>query len=256
MIAGALAKKVTKALSIRAILTLSKRQKLHLVRSGIDENIIHVVYSGVDIDKFLPRSESHLNKLKEELGFNLDDPIILYYGPLNSLRGTDELIKAIPRVLAHFPETRFVFLSRTTKNDYCSMKSRRDILSYENTHLVEGVLRQEQLLKYLAIADIIVLPFRFWPFIECPLTVLESMALAKPLITSYSGAIPEIVKNNENGVLINPYSREIAKAILTLLRNRNLAVQLGVNARKCVEKYYSWQKVIDQTEYAFEKSIS
>jgi glycosyltransferase involved in cell wall biosynthesis len=92
--------------------------------------------------------------------------------------------------------------------------------------------------------------------VECPLTVLEVMALGKPLITTYIGAIPEIVHNDENGLLVNPRSKEIATAIGKLLLNRDLAIKLGNNAHKYVKKFHSWEHVIDQTARVFEESLS
>ncbi|MEM2507609.1 MAG: glycosyltransferase family 4 protein, partial [Nitrososphaeria archaeon] len=51
---------------MKAIITLSKRMKNYFIKFGINENIVHVIYSGVDVEKYHPRNERYTSKIKEE----------------------------------------------------------------------------------------------------------------------------------------------------------------------------------------------
>jgi len=241
--------------NLKTIVTLSSRLKNYLLRSGVKEEIVRVIYSGVDVENFAPKSEEYIEKAKRQMGFKTDEPIILYYGPLTPFRGVDELIDAIPMVSSKFQHPNFMFLARTSKMDQKSKVLRERLLKLKNVSLVEGVLDQESLVKYLNTADVVVLPFRFWPYVECPLTVLETMAVGKPLVTTFMGAIPEIVQDGVNGLLVNPRAKEIGHAITKLLQNKELASKLGKNARNYVEKFHSWDHVTEQTALVFSECL-
>lgn len=248
-----LIKKSSQFPDLRAIVTLSKRLKEHLVSSGVKEEKVRVIYSGVD-EAFVPKGQEYVKRAREEMGFKPDEAIVLYYGPLNPFRGADELVDSVPMVLSKFKNAVFIFLGRTGQADHKSMSLKKHLMATERVRLVEGFLDQESILKYLNVADIVVLPFRFWPFIECPLTVLETMAVGKPVITTKVGAIPEVVQNGITGLIVDPRSREIGAAIAKLLANRDLGFELGSNACDYVRKFHSWNYIVDQTIEVFQES--
>jgi glycosyltransferase involved in cell wall biosynthesis len=244
---GPIIKKAINLSDVKALIVPSKRVKKRLIKMGIDHQIIHVIYSGVDTIKFSPKNDKHIVDLKTKLGFKPDEKSILYYGPLNSFRGADLLAKAIPKISSAFSNVQFIFLGRYAKIDYRSITLKKSLLKHRNVHLIEGFLNQNALLEYLHSADIVVLPFRFWPYVECPLTVLEVMALGKPLITTNINAIAEIVQTGISGLVVRPKADQIATAITFLLKNEDLAMRLGSRAREYVKKYHSWDFVVNKT---------
>ena len=63
-----------------------------------------------------------------------------------------------------------------------------------------------------------------------PLVPLESFAFKKPVISTNSHGIPYTVKNNENGILVEPENHvELSKAIILLLHNSELRDKLGTS---------------------------
>ncbi len=95
--------------------------------------------------------------------------------------------------------------------------------------IVTGRIPPERMADYLELFDIMVFPSLFSE--GCPLAMLEAMALGKPVIGSRTGAIPEIIRNRENGLLVNPGSaEEIAEAIMTLVESPVLRKRLAENA--------------------------
>jgi phosphatidyl-myo-inositol dimannoside synthase len=238
-------KKAMAAPNVKSIVTLSKRLEINIEKLNKGKKI-KTIYSGVDIERFSPQKPAEIEAFKNELGLCSDLPIVLYYGPLTPFRGVDVLVDAIPLISAK-NNVNFIFLGRTSKLDHRSTILKNRILSEKNAHLIEGALDLNLLIKYLNVADIIVLPFRFWPFIECPLTVLESMALGKPVITTAIGAIPEILKNEKTGLIIRPSAKEIASNVNRLLKDKEFSEKLGMNARSFVKMFHSWDEVVDQT---------
>jgi glycosyltransferase involved in cell wall biosynthesis len=95
-----------------------------------------------------------------------------------------------------------------------------------------GWLSADKRDELLANSDIFVLP----SYNEAlPMALLEAMAWGLPVITSPVGGIPEIVTNNENGLLVTPGNiQQITEAMQSLIKNHNLRQTFGHNARSSI----------------------
>ena len=123
--------------------------------------------------------------------------------------------------------------------DYFKEEDREPHLQYirenhlEDRTVVTGKIPPERVADYLQLFDIVVFPSLFSE--GCPLSMLEAMALGKAVIGSRTGAIPEIIQDHQNGILVSPgSSQEIARAIRELVNNPELRHTLGENARQTV----------------------
>lgn len=97
--------------------------------------------------------------------------------------------------------------------------------------VVTGRIPPERMGDYLRLYDIVVYPSLFSE--GCPISMLEAMALGRTVIASRVAAIPEIIRDRENGLLVEPgSSSEIAAAIRELVREPALAARLGEGARR------------------------
>jgi glycosyltransferase involved in cell wall biosynthesis len=80
-----------------------------------------------------------------------------------------------------------------------------------------------------------------------PLAILESFALARPVIGSALGGIPELVRDNETGYLFKPGSADdLARKIKNAYYNNDLLLQLGKNCRNWVEKNCEPRKHLEE----------
>ncbi len=77
------------------------------------------------------------------------------------------------------------------------------------------------------------------------------MACGIPIVASNIGGIPDIIKDGENGLLVQPKDSEaLADAIIYLLKNEGVRENMGKNGRKKVEDY-SWERVAEETEKVY-----
>ena len=242
---------------IRRLITKTKRQKDYLVNAGIPEKKIVVIPSGVDTDKFNKSKIFDKCDVRDDLGFFPDDFVALYFGPPSRFRGSDTVLKAVPLVLKEVKSSKFLILFRQTS---CRNKSKLvDYVSrkYRSIKVVNGVLDEATLIRFLAVADIVVLPFKFWPATDVPLVILEAMAMGKPVITCPVGGIPEIIKHGETGILVSPNSPEsVANALIELWKQEDLARKIGERARKYISKHHTWDNVAQQTMLLFKASMT
>ena len=74
------------------------------------------------------------------------------------------------------------------------------------------------------------------------------MAAELPIITTAVGGVPEMIKDNDNGLLIEPKNYKIlAEKIKYLIENKPLAQRLGQQARQDVKENFSKEKMIRET---------
>ena len=79
------------------------------------------------------------------------------------------------------------------------------------------------------------------------MSILEAMAMGKPVVATWVGGIPEIVTNEVTGYLHqHGNSKELADALLRLIENPEEARRMGESAREIVMKNYSRQKFADE----------
>ena len=106
--------------------------------------------------------------------------------------------------------------------------------------------------KYLKAFDIFVLSSVKEGF---PWVVLEAMAAEVPIIATKVGAVPEIIQNNENGILIEPKSpKAIIDAVKLLMDNKDLMRKLAINGRKTVIEKFNLEKMINRYVELFEST--
>lgn len=80
-----------------------------------------------------------------------------------------------------------------------------------------------------------------------PNAILEAMVAAKPVIATRTGGIPDLIKDEENGILVTPGdAREFEAALRKLLSDTRLAGQMGQNGQHRVQEYYNCHNISSQ----------
>ncbi len=102
----------------------------------------------------------------------------------------------------------------------------------------------KEVLRYLYSCDLFILNTGYEGFSH---QILEAMAMGIPVITTNAGGNPEIITNNENGVLVEYNNKEQLKnAILKLYKDKNLSEMLAKNAKEKI-KEFNKEKMIKET---------
>ncbi len=185
--------------------------------------------SGVDLTKF--KYDDNMNQLRAVNNFKQNELIIIYTGRITPKKGIVELIQAIETLVVLYPEIsiRLIMAGETEKNVQHMLK--RKFISYV------GVLNQKELLDYLNLSDIFILP----SYSEgTPNSLLEAMAVGLPVIATDVGGIPAVIENNKNGLLIKPMSEsQIVEAIKKLIFDSTLRLALSESAKFTIQQSYN-----------------
>ena len=233
------------------IITVSYAMKDELEKLGFPPHKIRVCWNGVDPAKYDPNkiSEKEKKQLRKGYGINDDENMLFFVGRLVTVKGVDNLVKAMPNVLEDFPNTKLVILGIGDME--WDLKSQAENFGIQDKIIfrTEFVNEQERILHYAA-ADSVVLPSIYEPFgIVCT----ESMSLAKPTIVGASGTSgfrEQIIPNGDKqcGVHVNPHKpNDIAWGIKQVLLLEDKGVQMGKNARERVLETFSWDSVTKRT---------
>ena len=108
-----------------------------------------------------------------------------------------------------------------------------------------GKIDNKEIHKFYNLADICVFPTLRSEGL--PYVILEAMACEKPVIASRIGGIPSIIKDRENGLLIEAgNSTQLEHGIIELLKNKVLAKNLGENARLYIIKEASTRNMVQK----------
>jgi phosphatidylinositol alpha-1,6-mannosyltransferase len=76
------------------------------------------------------------------------------------------------------------------------------------------------------------------------ISLSEASSCGIPVVGGSSGGIPDAIRDNETGLLVDAERPEpVIHAVRLLLENRNLARRLGEGGRKAVESFYNWDRV-------------
>lgn len=167
-----------------------------------------------------------LDELEANLGRESKEPLVLFMGGDTKHKGIKEFDSVAGMIRQKGYKARFVATGGSS--------SSQDYANLEFT----GRMPRNALLRLIAQSWCLVFP-SLWPE-PCPISVIEAMALRKPVIGYRVGGVPEIVKDNTTGLLA-PYGRTdmLAEFVITLLENRELRTRFGENGAKLVRKEFS-----------------
>lgn len=197
---------------------------------------IRVIPNGIDPNEASVLSKSEARKM---LGIAQKEIIILFVGSLSKIKGPQVLLRSIPRVIAHFPHCKFLFVGP----DRGLLKSLQSLFN-ERTHTnsVEftGAKYFKDLTVYYRAADIFILPSFAEGF---PNVLLEASLHSLPLIVSNIKELRAIVKDEYNGLLFSTGDEiDLSNKIIRLVKDQDLRENLGINAKEA-SKRFTWDKV-------------
>ena len=222
--------------------TRSYAEESPFLKNYLDK--IVVIPNGINLEEVttnLTREESRI-----KLGLPLNKTkIILFLGSLVPYKGPDILLKAFKIVKKEFPEVKLIFGGRGQM--LVELQSMAKQFGLEDDVIFLGFVEEEDKALYYKSADIFSLPSTNMAE-SFGIVNLEAMASGIPVVGSNLGGIPDIVKEEENGLLAKPRDpQSLANSLLKLLKDDDLRQKMGNNGRKMAGNY-TWDKIAKETE--------
>ena len=209
----------------------------------LDKDKVLVFPTGVDVKKFKPNIVAGF--LRRSLGVE-GKKVILFIGEVTEARGLALLVKVLPKITSRDTNIVVLVVGRGPQKAEVERLA-KDLGVRRFVRFIEPVAHGE-IPKYVCLADVAVGPLvaTIETFGSVPRKVLEYMACAKPVVACYGGVSEDLISDGYNGFLVHDGKvEELATVILEMLSNSDRVREVGLNARRHVEEFYDWDKVIN-----------
>lgn len=237
-----------------AVIAVSSGMRNDVLRAypTLDPDRVHVVKNGIDTEVWHPVQPVAGDSILEELGVDPARPIVAFVGRITRQKGVSHLVAAAH----HFaPDVQLVLCAGApdTPEIAAEVGSAVQELSEART----GVFWVREMLPTRKISEILSAATTFiCPSVYEPLGIvnLEAMACSTAVVASDVGGIPEVVADQQTGLLVHydphdiaSFERELAYAVNSLVAEPEKARQFGVAGRqRCIDEF-SWANIAEQT---------
>jgi len=172
---------------------------------------------------------------------------ILCVGRLVPEKGQWILIQAVTQLLAQGYPLRLHIVGEGPARQHLETEIQQQQVT---EHIIfTGAVNQDQIMTFYRQADLFVIA----SFAEgLPIVLMEAMLMEIPCITTHITGIPELIKNGQNGLLVPPSDTQaLIEAIIYLINNEELRLQIGKAGRQRVLEQYELKKNTEQLATIF-----
>jgi len=182
-------------------------------------------------------------RTKERYGIHPLAPVVFFIGRMVHQKGVDLLIKAIPSVLRHRWDAKFIFAGEGGfRQRYEELA--RELGVYQSCRFL-GYVSDKELNELMNLCDLLCVPSRNEPF---GIVVLEGWSVGKPVVGTVA---VDIIDNWKDGIKAYMQPESIAWCINYMLDNPDLMKKMGKTGKKRVEKFYTWEYIAKKTSEVY-----
>ncbi len=181
---------------------------------ALEKERVPVIYNGIDLSRFTPKSDYSQSDTVE----------LMHVGRLTPPKNHERLLRAFAALRESHPQCRL-----TLVGDGELRQQVEELV--EALHLSQAVTfagAQADVRPYLERADIFVLPSDYEGI---PMTIIEAMAAGLPIVATSVGGVPDMLRQEESGLLVPPDTEAVTRACARLVENPALRERLGRNAQ-------------------------
>jgi spore coat protein SA len=228
------------------LLCVSEYLKNSLISKGmVKKEKVSIVNLAIDYPSSELLTEINAIFAKKTLGLE-NRKVVLFVGRICPEKGPQILVKAIDSLSKTHSNVTVIFIGPDSFFGSESSQYSQSLLAdlskkgLSKHALFKGFVSEETLRLYYLAADVVVCP-SIWnePFGK---VIIEALGYAKPVVASNVGGIPEIIKNEFNGLLVSPGNVfELSQAISKLLDDSLLGKNLGETGRLFAIKKYNFE---------------
>lgn len=234
-----------------ALIVNTDYEKKELDVRGISKKKIYVVGLGIEPERYM---RARGDDLKRRLGIDEDCFLVLYLGRREYDKGYHNVIMSMKHVWKRFSNAKLVLIGPGRSIKIRAEKALDDrcedfLRDHEDRVIDLGVVEEREKIDALAESDILVMPSRVESFGS---VYLEAWMMKKPVVGARSGAVPNVIEDGIDGLLVDFGNEEqLAEKIITLLQDRELRERLGENGYQKTLENYTWNVIADQIERVY-----
>lgn len=242
-----------------AVIAVSDGMRRDILRSypALDESRVHVVYNGIDLDRWKPTRDDDVVRA---LGIDPDRPAVVFVGRITRQKGLPYLLRAaaeLPKdvqlvLCAGAPDTPGI-MAEVSAGVRALQEQRSGVV------WIDRLLPQHELSAVLTAGTVFVCPSVYEPL---GIVNLEAMACGLPVVGTATGGIPEVVAEGETGRLVpidqatdgtgtpldpDLFVADLARILTEVLSDPARAAEMGRAGRLRAEREFSWDTIAVRT---------
>jgi glycosyltransferase involved in cell wall biosynthesis len=202
---------------------------------------ISVIHRGVDLEKYSSAERDPI-ALREAQGLADSYPVLLNIGRLMPQKGQRFIIEAMPAILERYPTARLLFAGTGyLLEELQAMTNRLGVQRH-----VTFLGKRNDIADLHAASDLFVFP-SIWEGLG--VSLIEAMAMGKPVVATNAGPFPEIVEAGSSGLLVDTGSADaVADAVIEMSASKERLAAMGQRSRAIAEAKFDIRKNARQLE--------
>ena len=232
------------------LIAVSQATKEEMVTAGVSSELISVIHNGIDTETW-SRHPTTVTA-REALGLGNTFPVIGYVGRISPEKNLETWLRAAALVARQHPESRFVFVGEGRDDELLNqLKNCASALDIANN--VHFLGYREDLPSIYAAFDLFFLSSRTEGICN---SLLEAMAMEIPIVATDVGGTKELIMDGQTGYLLPDGDVEgMARALMVLIRSKDLRRSMRRAARKHIEDKFSFSSRLQCMEALYEKIL-
>jgi glycosyltransferase involved in cell wall biosynthesis len=200
-----------------------------------------VVYPGIDPSLWQRAGEAETAALRRELGLE-GKQVVTAVGRLRPIKGLAYLVQAMPEIVSSCPDARLLLVGHGVQEE----ELRRTVARFGVGGEVRFLGSRSDVRQLLSLSDVAVLP----SISEAsPVALMEAAFVGVPVVATWVGGVPEIVRDGVTGTLVPPRSpRALASAVVGLLREPDTRTRMSEAAIEWAHYAFDIDRTVRQIE--------
>ncbi|MEN8238865.1 MAG: glycosyltransferase [Actinomycetota bacterium] len=206
-----------------------------------------VIPNGVDVGFNVDTTN-----VRKDLGLTNAQHLVVHVGNIRPLKGHAMLVAAAASLAGTRKDIQIVSIGgEKTEGDLDKIRTMAADLGVSQRIRFLG--RREDALAFIAACDVYANPADVEGL---PVTILEALALGRPVVATSVGGVPSIVRDSETGILVPPGDPDaMAQAIAWMIDNPATAAAYGANGRALVEERHGIERMVRDTEAVYDEVL-
>jgi len=228
-----------------------------LIARGVPPARVQTVYNGTDfcagrqdslpLDSPVPAQEL---SVRAELGLPADAELIGQFGRVDSFKGAPLLVRAAKEIVAQCPRAYFVFVGHARPGIQQTLWEMASAEGVDDRLRFTGI--RNDVPRLMEAMDVIVLP----SLIEaCSMAIIEAMAVGKPVVATRAGGNPELIEDQNTGLLVERAPETLAEAVIGLLQDSQRRAAMGRAGQTRARSLFSAQEMAQNMEDFYQRIL-
>lgn len=218
----------------------------------VPQDRIRTVYAGIDVEAFRRSAHDAARDVRHEFGISPEAPLVGVVANLSPIKGYEDLFPALAPVAQKVEGLRCLCVGGGDPMYQRHLERVVEGSGLERCVVFAGY--QREVAPFYDAMDLLVLPSRSEAF---PIVLLEAMAMARPVIATDVGGVPEAVIDGVSGLLVPPRDpSRLADAMLRLLNDLSARLDMGLAGLDRVSRNFSLKAQMTLLESLYSEAAS